>query len=147
MEIKEYIKKIVAKGKQEDMEELSDILDEAIIKLKVTDEKCYDKYKMKLYEMANGKVLTEDMAKDWVMKMKPVAQHWTMEQTTTAMQKLGYNLEPLKYYVVANMMYNDYYNIVKDNEELALKLAKDWLSDTDAKESKLYEYWKYIIKR
>ena len=64
------------------------------------------------------------------------------------MQKMGYNnLDRIQFFVVANMMYNDHYEIVKDNEEMALKLAKDWLADIDAKESKLYEYWKYVIKR
>ena len=31
--------------------------------------------------------------------------------------------------------------------EMALKLAYRWLDDKDAKKDKLYEYWKYIIKR
>ena len=33
------------------------------------------------------------------------------------------------------------------NEELALKLAFDWLHDEDAKENKLYCYWKHIINK
>ena len=45
------------------------------------------------------------------------------------------------------MTYNDYYNIVKDDEELALKFAYDWIKDEDAKDNKLYEYWKHVIKK
>ena len=52
----------------------------------------------------------------------------------------------IDFYVVANMIYNDYFDLVRDNEELALKMAKDWLSDEDAKENKLYCYWKHIAK-
>lgn len=147
MYIKEYLAKIIEKGKKEDMEELSDMLDSSIHKVKECDPEWFEKKKMKLYEMAYGKVLDEDMAKEWVKSMEPVGMHWTMEETNNAMSGMGYNLNKLDFFVVANMMYNDYYNIVKDNEELALKLAKDWLDDVDAEKCKLYNYWKYIIKR
>lgn len=147
MEVKEYLKKIIEKGDRNDMEELSEIFDKAIYKVKDCDEKWYEDKKIELYEMAYGKVIDEETAKEWVKSMEPVGMHWTMEETTNAMQNMGYNLDKLQFFVVANMMYNDYYNITKDNEELALKLAKDWLEDKDAKEDKLYCYWKYIIKR
>lgn len=146
MKIREYIKKIVDNGKQEDMEELSEILEDIIYKLKETDPKCYQKYKMKLYEMAYGKVLTEEMAYNWVQKMKPKHEHWTMEETTNAMKEMGYNFNNIDFYAVANMMYNDYYDLVKDNEELALKMAYMWLNDEDSVKDKLYEYYKHIPK-
>lgn len=147
MKVREYIAKIIANGKAEDMEKLSDMLDEAILKLEIHDKECYEKYLIKLKELAYGKILDEETARKWVTNMQPVGQHWTLEEATSAMQNMNYNLDKLQFYVVANMIYNDYYNIVKDNEELALKLTKDWLDDTDAKENKLYEYWKYVIKR
>lgn len=78
--------------------------------------------------------------------MQPIGIHWTIEETTNAMQSLGYNFDSVDFFVVANMMYNDYYDLVKDDETLALKLVKDWLDDKDAKEDKLYCYWKHIIK-
>ena len=106
----------------------------------------YKKYKSELYELAYGKKLTEDMAKKWVEEMKPVGQHWTMEETTNAMGSLGYGFDTIDFYVVANMMYNDYNDLTKEDESLALKLAKDWLEDVDAKDNKLYCYWKHIIK-
>ena len=87
------------------------------------------------------------MAEEWVRNMKPKGQHWTMEETTNAMHELGYSLNPIEFYVVANMMYNDYYNLVDTNEELALQLAEDWLDDKDSIEEKLYDYWKYIAKK
>ena len=147
MHIKEYLTRIIEKGRQDDMEKLSDMLDESIHKVKECDPEWFEKKKLKLYEMAYGKVIDEETAKEWVKSMEPIGTHWTIEETTNAMQNMGYNLDKLQFFVVANMMYNDYYTIVKDNEELALKLAKDWLEDKDAKEDKLYCYWKYIIKR
>lgn len=147
MKIKEYINKIVDKSKHEDMEELSEMLEDLIYKMKEYDEKCYNKYKIKLYELANGKKLNEEMATDWVKSMLPVGLYWTIDETTNAMKQMGYNCDKLEYWVLANMMYNDYYNIVKDNEELALKLAYDWLDDEDSVDDKLYEYWKHIPKK
>lgn len=144
--IKTYINKIVQNGKQEDMEELGDIFSDVMYELKEYNEEDYKEYKSELYEMAFGKKISQEMADKWVKEMQPIGIHWTIEETTNAMQSLGYNFDSVDFFVVANMMYNDYYDLVKDDETLALKLAKDWLDDKDAKEDKLYCYWKHIIK-
>lgn len=91
--------------------------------------------------------ISDECANDWVHDMKPVGLHWTKEETTNAMRSMGYNMNENDFYVVANMMYNDYYDIVKDDESMALKMAYDWLNDTDANDDKLYDYWQYIVKR
>lgn len=147
MHIKEYLDKIIEKGKTEDMIELSEMLDKAIHKVKECDPEWFEKKRMKLYEMAYGKTLNEEMAKEWVKSMEPAGMHWTIEETTDGMNSMEYNFNKQDFFVVANMMYNDYYNLVKEDESLALKLAKDWLDDKDAKPDKLYCYWKYIIQR
>lgn len=147
MKIKEYIERIIENGKHEDMEKLSNMFDEVIIKMKIYDEGCYEEYKDKLYEMAYGKTITSEMAYDWVNKMKPKGEYWTYEETTQAMQNMGYSVDRVSFYIVANMMINDYYDLVKDNEELALKMAYDWLNDKDSKDNKLYRYLKHIAKR
>ena len=146
MKIRDYINKIVINGKQDDMEELSNMLDDLICDLKEEKPKLYKKYKDELYEIANGKILNEEMAYKWVNNMKPVGEHWTIEETTNAMKQMGYNLNNIDFYVVANMMYNDYYDLVKEDEELALKLSYMWLNDEDSVKYKLYEYYKYIPK-
>lgn len=91
--------------------------------------------------------ISDQMAYDWVHNMKPEHEHWTLDDTTSAMRKMGYNCDRLEFYVVANMMYNDFYDVVKDNQELALSMAYLWLNDEDAKEGKLYNYYKNIPKR
>lgn len=146
MKVREYIKKIVDNGKQEDMEELSNMLDDLICDLKEEKPKLYKKYKDELYEIANGKILNEEMAYKWVNNMKPEGEHWTIEETTNAMKQMGYNLNNIDFYVVANMMYNDYYDLVKEDEELALKLSYMWLNDEDSVKDKLYEYYKYVAE-
>ena len=145
--IRKYIEKIGENRKVEDMQKLGDMLAEIIYQTKESHHELYEKYKMELYELAYGKVINEEMAHDWVKSMQPAGMHWTMQETTEAMKSLGYDLNDIEFYVVANMMYNDYFDIVKPNEELALRLAYDWLKDEDAKEHKLYRYWKNIIKR
>ena len=143
--IRKYIEKIGENRNVEDMNRLGDMLSDIICDMKEAHPEEYHEYKMELYEMAYGEVISEEMAEKWVKSMQPVGMHWTMEETTNAMQSLGYNYNSIDFFVVANMMYNDYYDIVKDDEGIALKMAYDWLNDVDAKENKLYNYWKYIV--
>lgn len=145
--IKKYIEDIGNNRNIEDMEKLGNMLYDIICDMKESHHELYEKYKMELYELAYGEVINEDMAHTWVKSMKPVGKHWTMEETTNAMHEMGYNCDDIEFYVVANMIYNDYYDLVRDNEEMALQLAYSWLNDEDSKEHKLYRYWKNIIKR
>ena len=128
-------------------EKIEDIIDMLMCEIKDKEERLYNHIEMELYELAYGKKISEEMAEHWVQKMKPNGKHWNMDETSNAMYSLGYNLDPIDFFVVSNMIYNDYYNLVKENEELALKMAEDWLKDTDAKDDKLYNYWKYIVKK
>ena len=144
--IRKYIDKIGESKDVEKMEELGDMLEDLIVSLKDAHHEEYEEYKNELYEMAYGKKINKDMAVEWVSSMKPVGEHWTIEQTTGAKEGLGYNVDDIDFYVVSNMAYNDYNDLVKDNEELALRIANDWLNDEDATENKLYCYWKHIIK-
>lgn len=147
MEIRKYIDKIVENNKKEDMEKLSTMLSEIIYKTKEAHPDMYSHYKMCLYETAYGKKLNKDMAEEWVMNMRPAGQHWTMAEAEEVIKAKNLKATAIDYYVVINMMYNDYYKLVKDNEELALELAEQWLDDEDAKENKLFEYWKHVAKK
>jgi hypothetical protein len=141
------MEKIIDSDNKEAMEKLGYVFNKAMEHLYECDNEKYEKLELKLYEAVYGKKLNEEMSEKWVKSMEPIGKHWTKEETTEAMKSMGYNLDTLSFFVVANMMYNDYYNLVKDDETMALKLAKDWLNDEDAKECKLYEYWKHVIKR
>lgn len=128
-------------------DKIEDIIDMLMCEVKDKEERLYNHIEMELYELAYGKKISEEMAEHWVQKMKPNGKHWNIDETNNAMYSLGYNLDQIDFFVVSNMIYNDYYNLVKENEELALKMAEDWLKDTDAKDDKLYNYWKYIAKK
>lgn len=141
---KKYLKNI---NFEHHREKIEDIIDMLMCEAKDKEEKLYNHIEMELYELAYGKKISEEMAEHWVQKMKPNGKHWNIDETNNAMYSLGYNLDQIDFFVVSNMIYNDYYNLVKENEELALKMAEDWLKDTDAKDDKLYNYWKYIAKK
>ena len=71
MDIEEYIERIVDNGKIEDMQELSEMLEDTMEIIKDYDEKCYKEFEMKLYKMAYGNHLNKSMAQDIVNKMRP----------------------------------------------------------------------------
>ena len=121
--------------------ELIDVLD----CLEELDEDSYAKHELNIYEIVNGKKISEEIAIDWVESMKPYGMKWTMEETTRAMKDKNWNLDPVDFFVVANMMFNDYNDIILDNTDLALEMAKHWLTDSDVKDNKLYNYYKYVV--
>ena len=143
--IHKYIKKIVENGNNEDMERLSEMLEELMYKLKDSNPKCYHKYKRELYELAYGKVLNEDMAIEWVESMQPESK-WTMEETSDAKKQYGLNdISDIDFYVVMNMMYSDYHKIIGENLDMYVKMTTAWLEDTDVAEGKLYNYKMYVV--
>lgn len=153
MHIERLIRKIVDDGNRKEMEELSDILTEVVNLIKKYDEDCYREYKMKLYIMANGKILTDDMKREWVKEMKPVAK-WTEEETESIVFQYGVEIPYMSAFVILNMLYSDMKSVFGDgnNEESLKKYLQginDWYFDEDAKvdgEEKLFNYKMYIVK-
>lgn len=144
---KMYVRSIIEKSSKEDMEKLEEMFDKAVDHLKECDHELYKDMEMELYEIVNGKKISLEMAEKWVQNMIPAHQHFTIEETTNAMRQYGYNCDQVDFYVVANMIFNDFYDVVKDNDELTYRLAYDWLNDKDAVDDKLYCYWKYIVSK
>lgn len=151
--IKEYISKIVENGKTEDMEKLSNMLDNTIEDLKELEPEKFNKYKMSLYEMANGKTLTDEKKDEWVKSMKPLAK-WTKEEVESVVNQYGLKVPVSSAYVIMNMLYSDLKQALgtgDDEESLKryLQSTNDWYFDEDAEntqEEKLYNYYKYIVK-
>lgn len=148
MKIREYIGKIVSKGQKEDMEELSEMLDELICDLKEKNPKLYKKYKEELYELAYGKVLTEEMAHEIVENMKPLGEYWDINTIKQVKSSAGLTYNDYDFYTVMNSLVNDYGEIIdKEDIEIYVKMAKAFIEDEDAVKDKLYEYYKHISKR
>lgn len=141
MEVKKYIDKIIEEGTEEDMDKLEDIMIDLIYDLKRYDEDKAHKYKMCLYKMAYGEVLTDKMARKVVEDMKPDGEHWSIEQTTQVKNQYGFNVRDIDFWVVMNMAYNDYKDIFKDNIEMYARWSNAFINDPDAKEGKVFRYF------
>ena len=145
MKIKEYIAKIIVNGDQKDMEELSEMLDESIMKLKIYDPECYKKYKTKLLGMAYNYKFDEEMAKEIVENMKPLSEVWDLNTTNSVKAEYGINANDYDFYIVMNSMINDYNEVIdKDDIETYVKMSNAFINDEDAVKNKV---WKYYIVR
>lgn len=144
---REYVNRIINKNNKESMEMLGCIFDKAMEHVEECDEELYDKLEVDLYEALNGKTFTEEKAKHWVKEMEPIGQRYTIEEATQGLTRVGYNGDKILGYIAVNMMCNDYRDIVEENPEIVFKLAKDFLNDEDAVEHKVFNYWKYIVKK
>ena len=144
MKIKKYIDQLVKTGSPDDMECLSDMLEDLVCDLKESDHEKYMQYKFKLHRLAYGEHLSEDMAKHWVSEMKnkdgTVGEHWSYEQTSTLAEKHN----KCDFYAVLNMMYSDYYNPRFDTNTY-VTLARDWLDDKDVGGGKTLKYYMYVV--
>lgn len=69
--LEEMIEKIIDNGKLEDMQTLSELLEDTMEIIKDYDKDCYKDFEMKLYKMAYGNHLNKSMAQDIVNKMRP----------------------------------------------------------------------------
>lgn len=142
MEIERYIRKIVDDGDRREMKELSDILVEVVDIVKKYDEDCYREYKMKLYKMAYGNQITEDIAEDIVARMRPSGQRWSISETEQMQRDYGLdNINPVDFYLSMNMAFNDYRDIFGDSLDMYIRFSKAFICDEDAKPNKILNYF------
>lgn len=92
-----------------------------------------------IYETIYGEVLSEEKAQTLVKAMKPYGEVWTLSEVDDV---LGGNCKKSTKYYVMNMLYNDYYNMFKDDTDKYLEMAKLWLNDVDSDggDIKTYRY-------
>lgn len=103
MDIEEYIEKIVDNGKIEDMETLSDLLEDTLEIIKDYDKECYKEMEMKLYKMAYGNHLNKSMAEEIVHKMRPFGEKFSLEQSREIQDRYNVNnIDLIEFYVVLN---------------------------------------------
>lgn len=147
MKIKEMLQIIIEKGKTEDMYKLNDMLDELICDLKEQKPKLYKEYKMKLYELAYGKILSEGMGEEIIRKMKPYGMKWTLEETKQVQRQYDLTkIRDIDFWVVMNSAYNDFKDLFDENIENYVRYAKLFIKDEDSKEDKVFMYYTQIPK-
>lgn len=150
--IQKYIDKIVLSKDDSKMKELERVLVNTIDYIQRTDNNVYCDIKDDLYEIAEGKTITEDIAKDWVAKMQPKAM-WTMQEVQQAKTKFQCNMPLVALYVIMNMLFSDLGDVIGEEMtdevlEKYIRAAEDWYYDEDAsrtEDEKLYFYWKCIV--
>jgi hypothetical protein len=147
LKVKEYIEKIIQKNKKEDMEKLSDMLEDLIYKMKEYDEECYHKYKMKLYGMANDYKFDKEYAIELVEDMRPIGEMWSIDTTNKVKSQYGINASDYDFYIVLNSLANDYGKIISTEDvETYVKMANAFINDVDAKENKVWRYYTTIVE-
>lgn len=147
MDIEEYIEIIVQNGKLEDMEELSDMLEDTMEIIKDYDNECYKEMEMKLYKMAYGNHLNKSMAEEIVNKMRPYGKRWSIEETRQMQEQRGIsNVPDVDFFIVINSAYNDYQNLFGDNVEDYVRFTMDFIQDEDAKQDKVFLYYTQIVE-
>lgn len=147
MDIEEYIERIVDNGKIEDMQELSDMLEDTMEIIKDYDKECYKEMEMKLYKMAYGNHLNKSMAEEIVHKMRPYSQRWSLEETRKMQEQRGINdIDPIEFFVVINSAYNDYKDLFNEDIESYIRFAIDFIKDEDAKQDKVFLYFTQIVE-
>ena len=147
MDIEEYIEIIVQNGKLEDMETLSELLEDTMEIIKDYDNECYKEMEMKLYKMANGNRLNRKMAEEIVNKMRPYGKRWSIEETRQMQEQRGIsNISDVDFFIVINSAYNDYQNLFGDNIEDYVRFTMDFIQDEDAKQDKVFLYYTEIVE-
>lgn len=145
MDIEEYIEKIVDNGKIEDMQELSDMLEDTMEIIKDYDKECYKDFEMKLYKMAYGNHLNKAMAEEIVHKMRPFGERWNFEETRNLQEQRGINdIDTVSFYTVINSAYNDYKDLFGEDLESYIRFTIDFIKDEDAKQDKVFLYYTTI---
>lgn len=144
-EFKELIAKISKKDSSpKQMEELTEIMDELFTELDMAHPALYNKYMSRFEDIACR--ISEDKAREIVKNMKPYGEKWgynTIKDFTTSH---GINDNYVKYYLVMNMAYNDFYEtakyVEKENDEMFyFHIAHDFINDADAKPHKVEKYF------
>ena len=107
----------------------------------------YECYTLEFYKLNFGETLNKDIAKEWVDSMKPNGERWTIDEAA-GYKPSSLNVNNATWYAVLNMMYNDYYDIFKEDADKYIKLSYQWLNDIDAPsgDKKTFLYYTKVIK-
>ena len=142
----EVVDMIVMREKGGDMHEYKEIMEELMEELEKKDKELYDKTMHKLEDVAYD--ISLDEAKKIVINMKPFGEHWTYDQVKNYIEQKGIYNCYIKYYMVMNMMYNDYYAVAvnyghQDDADFFFQLSIAFINDEDAKPHKVVKYFIY----
>lgn len=112
--------------------------------LERTNPKMYHEFVEKLENIAYNIPYVD--AERIVMNMNPKGQHWGYNEVEQLCNSKGITEGITDYYIVMNMMYNDYYNTahkygLKNDVEFYWSLSYDFITDADAPAHKVAKYF------
>ena len=150
--MEEYVERIIQQGSNEDMHCLKKMLIESLHEVEEHNPEMYKTLEMKLYVLANGEVLTDDVKDEWVKHMEPKAK-WTKAEVESVVIPRGINIPVSSAYVIMNMLYSDFKDVLGtgDNESINnyINAMNLWYYDEDAEHSeehKLFKYYYNVVK-
>lgn len=90
--------------------------------------------------------ITLPEAENCVKAMHPAGQHWSYKQVKEYLATKGMTDRLTDYYLVMNMVYNDYQRTaqtfgLQSDVEFYFSLARDFIEDVDAKPFKIERYF------
>lgn len=137
----ELMRTILDKGLGDEAWEISD---EMLSKLSRKDPAMYNDYIMDLERLAYK--ISREEAESIVRNMRPKGQYWSYAQVVDLIKAKGITHDCVNWYLVMNMVYNDYCDTAKvyglqNDEEFYYHLAKDFIEDPDAKPLKVEKFF------
>ena len=137
----ELMTKLIDKGVDDEVWTISE---DMLNKLARKDPMMFDEYIDKLEHLAYR--IPKDEAERIVRAMRPKGQYWSYTQVMDLVRSKGVTGDCVNWYLVMNMVYNDYCATAKhfglqNDVEFFYHLAKDFIEDPDAKPMKVEKYF------
>lgn len=137
----ELMTKLLDKGVDDEVWTISE---DMLNKLSRKDPMMFDEYIDKLERLAYR--IPKDEAERIVRAMRPKGQYWSYTQVMDLVKSKGVTGEWVNWYLVMNMVYNDFCATAKhfglqNDVEFFYYLAKDFIEDPDAKPMKVEKYF------
>lgn len=139
----ELIEKI-AKKECPDWERVHAVINDGMERLEQYDPRFYEEVMDNLCSIAYH--ISDDKAKEIVRSMRPYGEKWTMETIESFLRSKRNAFEIVSWYLVMNMMYNDYRSTasmvgMSEDTEFYYSMSKDFIEDEDAKKHKVEKYF------
>lgn len=120
------------------------IAEDAMSKIARKDPALHDSIIDQLEQLAYR--IPKDDAERIVRGMRPKGQYWSYAQVMDLVKSKGVTGEWTNWYLVMNMVYNDYCDTAKrfglqNDVDFFYHLAKDFIEDPDAKPMKVEKYF------
>ena len=137
----ELMTKLLDKGVEDEVWTISE---DMLNKLARKDPMLFEEYIDKLEHLAYR--IPKDEAERIVRAMRPKGQYWSYTQVMDLVRSKGVTGDCVNWYLVMNMVYNDYCATTKhfglqNDVEFFYHLAKDFIEDPDAKPMKVEKYF------